>query len=270
MTVGEYNESNRKETTLKDTILIERNVRDVLVNGTVDGEVFRIAEPLDRALYLRVNKVLEALGGKWNKRLNGHRFDAPPDDVIEVAVATGHVVDLKKRFQFYETPKAVAEVMVQLLHLADDLSDGISILEPSAGHGALLRALPKSDDVTISAIEVDPAKADVLETEFPHVTVLEYDFLALREVGNFDYVIMNPPFTRMQDIDHVNHAFGMLREGGRLVACMSTAWQFRGEPLAANFRALMQHFKGETIENPAGAFKSSGTDVNTVLVALNR
>ena len=44
-----------------------------------------------------------------------------------------------------------------------------------------------------------------------------------------DRVVMNPPFERYQDRDHVLHALSLLKPGGRLVAITGAgAWQSRG------------------------------------------
>ena len=43
------------------------------------------AIPLDRKLYMKVDKVLKALGGKWDRRVGGHLFSVDPTDIIEQA-----------------------------------------------------------------------------------------------------------------------------------------------------------------------------------------
>ena len=46
-------------------------------------------------------------------------------------------------------------------------------------------------------------------------------------VGRFDRVVMNPPFCRGRDLDHVRHALRFVAPGGRLVAIMSAGVAFR-------------------------------------------
>ena len=39
----------------------------------------------------------------------------------------------------------------------------------------------------------------------------------------YDTIVMNPPFEKFQDIDHVRHAFDLLKPGGRVVAISASA-----------------------------------------------
>ena len=49
--------------------------------------------------------------------------------------------------------------------------------------------------------------------------IINGDFLEhATEVGSFDRILMNPPFSKAQDIGHITRAADMLNPGGRLVA----------------------------------------------------
>ena len=65
------------------------------------------------------------------------------------------------------------------------------------------------------------------------------------------------------------HAAKFLKPGGRLVAIMSSGITYRSTSKVAAFRTFVRTLHGTIDHLPAGAFKSSGTDVNTVLVAFN-
>jgi hypothetical protein len=78
---------------------------------------------------------------------------------------------------------------------------------------------------------------------------------------------MNPPFTRGADMEHVTHALRFLKADGLLAAVMSWAVMHDGAK-TAKFRALVEA-RGGTVEAvDEGAFRESGTDVPTVLVAI--
>ncbi|MBV0881613.1 hypothetical protein KTQ42_20235 [Noviherbaspirillum sp. L7-7A] len=54
-----------------------------------------------------------------------------------------------------------------------------------------------------------------------------------------DRILMNPLFARQADIDHVLHAWSMLKEGGRLVAIMAASVTFRHNAKSVVFRHLI-------------------------------
>lgn len=98
------------------------------------------------------------------------------------------------------------------------------------------------------------------------------DFLEMSAVGgcsNFDCILMNPPFTRQQDIDHVLHAWQFLKPGGRLVSIMSPGWYFRTNRKSVEFKEFVETH-GTWHENDEGAFKESGTNIKTVTVVLDK
>lgn len=65
----------------------------------------RITQQLDRPTYEAVNKVLEALGGQWNRKAKGHLFPQNPRPELEAALGNGVVIVEKDGF--FPTPKDV-------------------------------------------------------------------------------------------------------------------------------------------------------------------
>jgi len=89
--------------------------------------------------------------------------------------------------------------------------------------------------------------------------------------AKFDRIIMNPPFERQADIDHVTTAFGLLAPGGILVTIMSTGATFRENKKTTEFREAIMEPYGTYLEHlPEGAFKESGTGVHTIILRLER
>lgn len=80
---------------------------------------------------------------------------------------------------------------------------------------------------------------------------------------------MNPPFSRQADIKHVSHALKFLKPNGRLVSVMASSMTFRSNKLTTEFRELIDLRNGWIEKLPEGAFKSSGTMVNTVIVVID-
>lgn len=183
-----------------------------------------------------------------------------------------------KNFGLFETPIAVADQALDQCKVWTDRNTSrrqgeplpvLRILEPSAGRGRLaLRAAGWGHKVT--AVEIQGALAAELGAMGVLEKVLHSDFfdVTTAQIGQFDRVVMNPPFDGQRDIDHVNHAVQFLKPGGVLVAIMSASFEFRENAKAVAFRAMVERMRGEIRDLPPGSFKESGTMVNTVLVTL--
>jgi tRNA1(Val) A37 N6-methylase TrmN6 len=74
------------------------------------------------------------------------------------------------------------------------------VLEPSAGTGALLRAIEETcspalvESLTVHIVEVNPTLAAALAKSFPRATVFCQDFLSFEPDQAYDRILMNPPF----------------------------------------------------------------------------
>lgn len=243
---------------------ISNTVLDVLGNCRVEGNILYLPDTqLERADYVAVNKVLEAIGGKWNRKAKGHIFDHCPDDEIEAVILTGEFTDQKKEYQFFPTPDYIAE---QLCDLAE-IDGTTTVLEPSCGKGNIADAVWKRRPAKLLGIELNK-DMDRYLVDKPYDTITGVDFLQYE--GSWDRVVMNPPFTRQQDIDHVMKAYKVLSPGGVLVSVMSVSPFFRTNAKSEEFRSFLNEAGAETIELPEGAFKESGTMVRTCIVKIRK
>jgi type I restriction-modification system DNA methylase subunit len=199
-------------------------------------------------------------------------LDCDPNDPIASAVATGEILDWRKEYQFFPTPHDLAKLVVERANI-DPVKH--RILEPSAGSGNLLLALFESvplhqwNGLKVVAVELNPKMLPKLK-EYS-ADIHNADFLALNgKLGEFDRIIMNPPFTKGQDIEHVRHAYEHLKPGGKLVAITSPGWMFRNDTKHTEFRNWIHRIVAEYEELPAGAFKSSGTMISTTLIEMRK
>jgi phospholipid N-methyltransferase len=244
---------------------IDSAVLDVLSNATMSGNSLKLTGQLNRPLYVITNKVLEAAGGKWNRKAQAHVFDGDAAEIMDQIILTGKVLNKKQELGYFPTPPAVVK---RLLELAQ-IEPGMRVLEPSAGTGNILKAIiPSADKV---AVEVNPEFIPKLALCGSGILVVEGDFLAIpnARLRPFDRVVMNPPFApRQADIRHVNHALTFLKPGGRLVSVMSSSVTFRTNALTDSFRFRLPGFKGTIEALPENAFAESGTNVNTVIVTM--
>lgn len=246
-------------------ISITPAVAAALEAAEIEGNVVRLAGQLDRAVYQAVNKVLEAVGGAWDRRVTGHVFRSDPARALAEALASGSArapISRKQELQFFETPDALADRMA----VAVRAGPGMLVLEPSAGHGRLVKPVLARGGA-VEAVEIDPEKAGVLRS-VPGLSVHQADFPAW--VGGrrreFDAVVMNPPFARNQDVRHVALALNLLKPGGRLAAIVSEHAFIGRERACADFRAMVNRL-GLTVEAlPPGTFREAGTMAGSRLI----
>ncbi len=159
------------------------------------------------AVIAEADRVLAAMGGTPVSK-SRWRFDYNPLDAVQEIVASGCLPD-QKAHQFYPTQERLARIAVDLA----DIGPEDRVLEPSAGMGGIADLLP-ADRTT--CVEISAMHCRVLEAK--GFNTVEADFLTVADAAGYDRVVMNPPFSDGRWKAHVEHAAGLLRPGGRLVA----------------------------------------------------
>lgn len=171
-----------------------------------------------------------------------------------------------RRFGFFPTPDAgVRDVMAKVAMRSETK---LRVLEPSAGTGNLASACLSNG--MVDCCEIQGHLADDLRRSGKFNRVWCADFLSLtpQDTGFFDRVVMNPPFDRERDIDHVTHAMRFLKPGGQLVSIMSAGTEYRETRKSKAFRALMKGKNAVFYDMPAGSFAELGTNVNTIILVV--
>lgn len=240
---------------------INQDVLEVLDRAEVEGKTLKLTGQLDRKLYQGVNKVLEAIGGKWSKGAKAHVFDELVAEVLDPIMETGEYSRTKQDFGQFDSPEEVVGRVIQLARI----DAGMAVLEPSAGVGNIAAAAERCG-AHVTAWEIDPKRAETVRAIAKSTNV--GDFLASSPVAAFDVVVMNPPFAKQADIDHVLHAAKFLKPGGTLVSVMSAGVLFRENRKAVDFRAFVESHGGSFERLPASSFASSGTQIETCIVTL--
>jgi hypothetical protein len=250
----------------RTTIKIPEEALEVLRRSTITATTVELPPgQLDRKIYETVDKALRAAGGKWNRSKRVHIFDRDPREALGLTLATGTAVNHQQVKQAFYTPDALADRLVEGL----DIHPGNVILEPSCGDGALIRAIHRRQpEALVDAIDTDDQALATIAAD-PRVRASVHDFLALPvPIVGFDFVVMNPPFTKGQDIAHVTHARRFLHQRGVLVAITGTGWRFAENAKAKAFRALLAKLDHDIEEIEAGAFKASGTTIPTLKLTI--
>jgi len=173
---------------------------------------------------------------------------------------------------FFPTPIDVISIMLE----KSQIGSKMIVLEPSAGKGDIADAVRDAADPTVNVLvcEINQKLREILTLK-GHMVLCQdgsYDFLDMLIPNNsiIDRILMNPPFEKGQDIDHVQHAYQILKSGGRLVSIMSMGPFFRGT--AFKFRTWFDEVGGEMEKLPPESFKDGfcSTGANAVLVTIDK
>lgn len=232
-----------------------RNLRDSFAEGVVSnsGDV-----PLDR----------QGVGGKEFDNKGKEKTDAFDNSISDYygtqKLRPGR--NNRSGIDYFPTPEPVGYKMVEWARL----SENEDVLEPSAGHGAIARYVPKSNGLT--AIEPSTELFPILQLraggqgrKFVDTMFENYNL-----VNKFDAVLMNPPYgtAGRTAIDHIQKAFNHLNEGGRVIAIIP-----RGSA-DSKFDKWYESEKGAYLVGevllPSVTFNRAGTSVSTRIVVIDK
>lgn len=214
--------------------------------------------------YDEVSRRIGKAGGRYVTGRKQFVFDEGIDCAGVLArLVAGESVNFQQEYQFFATPETKANEAAHEIRKALGTLQGKRVLEPSAGTGSLANAARRmgADVVTIEAWNVNAIKLraqgyDVIQRDFLSVTP--------EQIGTFDAVLANPPFSGNQDIKHTMHMLQFIRPGGALSVIMSTGWLEGKTKTHAQFKEFLATQDVNVTAIEAGAFKESGTVVPTV------
>lgn len=203
-----------------------------------------------------LERVNQLLGEYYGAPIPEER-DPDPDTGLHDAKTA-----VAKNYAFFPTPDAAARLIIEKAALRQ----AARVLEPSAGTGNLAR-LARAAGCVVTCVELHAGRARALENEAGW-HVIAADFLTLEPRMLYDRVVMNPPWDRERDVDHVVHALEFLKPDGLLVAVMSAGTEFRETRKAAAFRELMAGMRARWTDLPERSFASVGTNANAVILRV--
>jgi len=244
-------------------MIIKEDVMSVLMRSSTSGCALQLPpEQLDRKLYVETNKVIESIGGIWNRKAKAHLFDHDPEEDLEQIINTGEWTDEKKEYQFFPTPDEIAKRMVEMA----EIKNGDILLEPSAGKGNIINHFPYDNDFYV--FELNEKNCQYLKEDLELEEVVCGDFLQYNV--DVDKVIMNPPFSKQQDIDHILHAWSCLKDNGILVSIVSESPFYRENKKSIAFRNWLDENNAEIISLQEGTFKESGTMIRSRIIKVKK
>lgn len=243
---------------------------DSLLKCKVEGNTLFLPDIKEGPLpnYADVRKALLNAGATYKRNTFIFPSDAQP--FID-RLTGGESVNIKKEFQFFATPPALAQRLVELAELNEHDGRGFgSILEPSAGQGAIVKAIHEATGYTsVIGYELMEENRRILK-KVHALHVIGEDFLQADESSKYDYIIANPPFSKNQDIDHIRKMYAVCEDGGRIVTVASKHWQYSNNKKEKQFREWLYDVDARIIDLDAGEFKESGTSIAACIIIINK
>lgn len=183
---------------------------------------------------------------------------------------------------YYATPEPLGLKMVEW----SQPKANQSMLEPSAGHGAIAQWFPSNTKNTV----VEPSNNLVpkLQMHVDNANVVNNYFENIGTWNKFDRIVMNPPFGKggKTAVEHLAKAYKHLREGGRIVAIIPNGpacqkhfdkWFWEdGKGTNRNGKEVTTEAPSKTgvireeIALPSVTFERAGTKVNTKIVIIDK
>lgn len=244
------------------------SVEEILKHCTLEDNVLRLPQvQFNKKSYAEAKKWIEEAGGSWQGgKVQGFIFPFNPERVFSI-LNEGKRCNLAQDFQFFETPSDVADWLVML---AGGIHEHDKVLEPSAGRGALVRAIHRScPDAVVDCYEMMPENKELL-SGLGGINIIGDDFTKSTIGKKYTKIIANPPFSGNQDVRHVRMMYDMLEPGGTLASITSAHWEFAEEKTCRDFRKWLEDVGGAKYEIESGAFRESGTGVRTLAIVIER
>jgi phospholipid N-methyltransferase len=250
---------------------------------SANGESVLLDEAFARKLVEKVGKDLDWLSSDLNTLDRLSRMGIVTDEQLRAALReligireTAKEPDKLKQMKrdlvgtkipgFFPTPRKVVELMLQ----EAEIKPGMTVLEPSAGSGNIAAVVKElHPEAEIQVIEINFTLREILHQQ--GFNIVGNNFLDHND--SYDRIIMNPPFEIHQDIDHVHHAFNLLKPGGKLISIMCEGTFFRSDPKSRFFREwLNDDVNASMVKLEDGAFLSSDrpTGVATRMVVIDK
>lgn len=178
-----------------------------------------------------------------------YQCDFDFEEVKHALVRTGFIPE-KQSHQFYPTQDELSDEAADWCELEDEHEK----LEPSAGQGHLVSKM----GANTTCVELSAINCAVLRAKGHNV--VEGDFIAWsKTAGQYDRILMNPPFSDGRAVEHFMAAAGCLKVGGVMVAILPASLKGRLTVLGANIQY------SRVIDN---AFHGVGTNVSVIMVKV--
>lgn len=257
-------------------------VRAVLARSSLAERVLALPhETLSRQVWEALHATLKEMGATGGSRMGQpYRFERDRRAELAAFIAGGSAPQHERTTAgWVPTPDALATSVVRRFAALESLPPQPRVLEPSAGNGALIRAVlrlvPGARVTAVEPVDERAFQVGKIVGVYPlHVCTFEkFAGGRGRDALPYQLIVMNPPYSvsgnRTIWIDHVRLAWEMLAVGGRLVAIVPGGFAGREDRKSVKLRELLGPDL-QVEELPARSFRQSGTDFDTCVIAATK
>lgn len=192
-------------------------------------------------------------------------------EVERLTVEKIEVPTVDRQTECFTTPLSIIDLMISYAQFDVRRPHYIeTILEPSAGTGSIADHLLNIEGVSVDCIEINSTLQDILIKKGHKIIADNFMSWDQNHEIKYDCIMMNPPFSNLQDRLHVMKAYNHLTEGGILVAIMSPRPFFGSCKRSTTFREWLDSVGGYSEDLPHGSFSNSGTQANSKLVVIEK
>ncbi|MGF6440482.1 hypothetical protein [Paraburkholderia youngii] len=174
------------------------------------------------------------------------------------------LVGSKVGLDFFPTPPSVCDMLVANV----DPQNGEEGCDPQGGTGNIALAMRRAG-FEPDVCEISSQLREVLEAK--GFNIVAWDFLE-HTAKRYDFICSNPPFSA--DIEHLQHAYSLLNEKGRVSSIVGESAFTRSDAKATAFRAWLDEVNAKVEKLPEGTFQDRSllrtTGANARVVTIRR
>lgn len=239
-----------------------------------DNKIY-LTKELSREDYLTFKKFLADFEIAWNSAKQCFIGDKRIINSLKESLTKGKkLISRKKDLHFYPTPKVILDfIRDEFLSFYDYQFDNFNMLEPSAGEGAIADYFRKNfKEENITLVELFDVNVENLQNK-GYKNIIQGNFLELEINKKFDFIIMNPPFKKMEYIDHILKAYELLSEDGELIVIMpSRIFEIPFNQLRKKEKELYELITKYQSYPVYGLFKNAfeGTNIKVAVIKISK
>lgn len=245
-------------------------VLEAIRTARVDGnQVALTCGQMEKKDFDAFKQAMQAIAGAWvGGKTQAHVFGKgiDPGPLLDQLISTKQVPK-QNPFSLFPSSNFVIDSIFDMIGDEFDYMDHrpLRVLEPSGGTGNIaIRLMEKYPNLDLTVVEIDPLNCARMAQRGIETVCMDFlDFKA----GDFDLIVMNPPFDGIECAKHFNHAYELLGNGSLLICVLPDMVRSKTRTEAVGRMIDRINIQGFTEELPDGSFLPA-TNVETFVARV--